>query len=329
MTEPNAARGQADSAPKPTPGGDPPTANLAVVSRPSAVLDAAHLGDIEGAFGRIRVADTDVRRTVKTRLLTLLAIMGPGLIVMVGDNDAGGVATYAEAGQNYGYSLLWVLLLLIPVLIVNQEMVVRLGAVTGVGHARLINERFGRGWGWFSVGDLFLLNFLTIVTEFIGISLAANYFGLSKYVVVPTAAVALIAIMASGSFRRWERAMFVFVAIVLLQIPMLLLSHPQWGAAARGFVVPGMKGGLRGFGIGYGSIILAVPEVMACRSSAADTFSVPVAERRKGSNSRQPSSRAIALPAARRPASSSGWLCSAYSTSFAAVGNLCWSCPTG
>ena len=80
------------------------------------------------------------------RLLTMLAILGPGLIVMVGDNDAGGVATYAQAGQSYGYSLMWVLLLLIPVLIVNQEMVVRLGAVTGVGHARLINERFGRGW---------------------------------------------------------------------------------------------------------------------------------------------------------------------------------------
>ena len=89
---------------------------------------------------------------------------------MVGDNDAGGVSTYAQAGQNYGYTLLWVLLLLVPVLIVNQEMVVRLGAVTGVGHARLINERFGRFWGWFSVGDLFLLNFLTITTEFIGVS---------------------------------------------------------------------------------------------------------------------------------------------------------------
>ncbi len=131
---------------------------------------AAHLGDIEGAFGRISVSETEHPRTLKTRLLTLLAIVGPGIIVMVGDNDAGGVATYAQAGQNYGYSLLWVLLLLVPVLIVNQEMVVRLGAVTGVGHARLINERFGRGWGWFSVGDLFLLNFLTIVTEFIGIS---------------------------------------------------------------------------------------------------------------------------------------------------------------
>src|SRR5208283_3342114 len=129
-------------------------------------------------------------------------------------------------------------------LIVNQEMVVRLGAVTGVGHARLINERFGRGWGWFSVGDLFLLNFLTIVTEFIGISLVADYFDISKYVVVPTAAVALVAIMATGSFRRWERAMFVFIAISFLQVPMVLLAHPQWGHAAYHLVVPGVQGGL-------------------------------------------------------------------------------------
>ena len=112
--------------------------------------------------------------------------MGPGLIVMVGDNDAGGVSTYAQAGQNYGLSLLWTLPLLIPVLIVNQEMVVRLGAVTGVGHARLINERFGRFWGWFSVGDLFILNFLTIATEFIGVSLALEYFGVSRYISVPS-----------------------------------------------------------------------------------------------------------------------------------------------
>ncbi|MFE3958566.1 NRAMP family divalent metal transporter [Nocardia sp. NPDC059091] len=207
------------------------------------MLDSAHLGDIEGALGKIKLTDTDHPRTLKTRMLTLLAIIGPGLIVMVGDNDAGGVATYAQAGQNYGYSLLWVLLLLIPVLIVNQEMVVRLGAVTGVGHARLINERFGRGWGWFSVGDLFVLNFLTIVTEFIGVSLASEYFGISKYIVVPTAAVALVAIMASGSFQRWERAMFAFIAITVLQIPMLLMAHPDWGRAAKAFVVPGVSGG--------------------------------------------------------------------------------------
>src|SRR3989475_1841730 len=140
-------------------------------SRP-AVLDSAHVGDIRGALGTVRQHDLAPRRTWRARLLTLLAIMGPGLIVMVGDNDAGGVATYAQAGQNYGTSLLWTLLLLVPVLIVNQEMCVRLGAVTGVGHARLILERFGKFWGAFSVGDLFILNFLTLVTEFIGISLA-------------------------------------------------------------------------------------------------------------------------------------------------------------
>ena len=116
----------------------------------SAVLDEAHIGDIEGALGRIRFAESERAATgggLRRRLLTFLAILGPGMIVMIGDNDAGGVATYAQAGQNYGYSLLWTLMLLIPVLIVNQEMVVRLGAVTGVGHARLINERFGRFWG--------------------------------------------------------------------------------------------------------------------------------------------------------------------------------------
>ena len=129
-------------------------------------------GGIQGALGTIRVHDDGPRRSWRGRVLTLLAIIGPGLIVMVGDNDAGGVATYAQAGQNFGLSLLWTLPLLIPVLIVNQEMVVRLGAVCGVGHARLINERFGRFWGAFSVGDLFVLNFLTIVTEFIGVSLA-------------------------------------------------------------------------------------------------------------------------------------------------------------
>ena len=148
---------------------------------PTAVLDEAHIGDIQGAFGTIRQHDTGARRSWAARLLTLLAIMGPGLIVMVGDNDAGGVSTYAQAGQNFGLTLLWTLPLLIPVLIVNQEMVVRLGAVTGVGHARLINERFGRFWGMFSVGDLFILNFLTIATEFIGVSLALGYFGVSEY----------------------------------------------------------------------------------------------------------------------------------------------------
>jgi Mn2+/Fe2+ NRAMP family transporter len=202
------------------------------------------VGDIEGALGRIRLDDDASRAGWRRRLVTFLAIVGPGLIVMIGDNDAGGVATYAQAGQDYGETLLWVLLLLIPVLIVNQEMVVRLGAVTGVGHARLIMERFGRFWGAFSVGDLFLLNFLTIVTEFIGVSLALRYFGVSPYLSVPVAALLLVGITLSGSFRRWERAMFVFIAASLVLIPLLLLSHPSYGSIAYHFVVPGIQGGV-------------------------------------------------------------------------------------
>jgi NRAMP (natural resistance-associated macrophage protein)-like metal ion transporter len=228
--------------PAPPPSSPPPSAPPQL-TRPGAVLDGAHAGDIEGALGRIRIDDTQ-RSGLRRRLITFLAIIGPGLIVMVGDNDAGGVSTYAQAGQDYGYSLLWTLLLLIPVLIVNQEMVVRLGAVTGVGHARLINERFGRFWGWFSVGDLFVLNFLTIVTEFIGVSLALRYFGVSPYISVPVAGTVLVLIMASGSFRRWERAMFLFIAVSVVMFPMALLSHPRWGSIAYHFVVPGVQGGV-------------------------------------------------------------------------------------
>jgi Mn2+/Fe2+ NRAMP family transporter len=209
--------------------------------REQLVLDSAHPGEIQGAFGTLR--DQDARRGLRSRLLALLAIIGPGLIVMVGDNDAGGVATYAQAGQNYGTSLLWVLLLLVPVLIVNQEMVVRLGAVTGVGHARLIVERFGRFWGWFESSFLLLQNFLIIVTEFIGVSLALDYFGVSPDISVPVAAAALVAVTASGSFRVWERSMFLFVFANLLVIPLFVLSHPQGGAIARHVFVPGIHGG--------------------------------------------------------------------------------------
>jgi NRAMP (natural resistance-associated macrophage protein)-like metal ion transporter len=222
---------------------DPPETDVDVVSTGTAVLDEAHVGDIRGAFGTIRHHDTEARRSWGARLLTLLAIMGPGLIVMVGDNDAGGVSTYAQAGQNYGLTLLWTLPLLVPVLIVNQEMVVRLGAVTGVGHARLINERFGKFWGAFSVGDLFILNFLTIATEFIGISFALGYFGVSEYVSVPIAAVALVVMTATGSFRRWERFMFVFIFANFLVIPLAVQSHPPASSFFHGLVVPGVQGG--------------------------------------------------------------------------------------
>lgn len=209
----------------------------------SAVMDSAHVGDIVGALGTIGQHENIEGRSRWQRFRMLLAVLGPGLIVMVGDNDAGGVATYAQAGQNYGMALLWTLALLIPVLYVNQEMVVRLGAVAGVGHARLIFSRFGRFWGAFSVGDLFVVNALTIVTEFIGVAMALSYFGLPRWISVPLSAVLLFAVVAGGSFRRWERFLFALIAINIVMIPMAILVHPSVSKTASGFV-PSFPGGL-------------------------------------------------------------------------------------
>ncbi|MUL64426.1 manganese transporter [Mycobacterium sp. CBMA 234] len=212
-------------------------------SASTAVMDSAHVGDIVGALGTIRTDETTSGRSWTQRLKMLLVVMGPGLIVMVGDNDAGGVATYAQAGQNYGMALMWTLALLIPVLYVNQEMVVRLGAVAGVGHARLIFARFGKFWGAFSVGDLFIVNALTIVTEFIGVSLALNYFGLPKSISVPLAAVLLFAVVAGGSFRRWERFIFALISINIVMFPLAFIVHPSATETAKG-LIPSFPGGL-------------------------------------------------------------------------------------
>jgi Mn2+/Fe2+ NRAMP family transporter len=210
-----------------------------------AVLDEAHVGDIKGAFGTIAHHDTAPRRNWMARLRTLLAILGPGLIVMVGDNDAGAFGTYTQAGQNYGTTLLWTLALLIPVLYVNQEMVLRLGAVTGVGHARLIFERFGKFWGAFSVIDLFLLNALTIVTEFIGITFALQFLGVSKIIGVCAAAVLTMAAVSTGNFRRFERFAIVLCLLSLLLVPVLVSIHPPAGVLAHDFFVPGWPKGAK------------------------------------------------------------------------------------
>jgi NRAMP (natural resistance-associated macrophage protein)-like metal ion transporter len=226
------------------PAAPPVERNGIVVPRElGAVLDEEHVGDIQGAFGTIKYGDTGTRRSSKAKLLTLLAIVGPGLIVMVGDNDAGGVATYAQAGQNFGTHLLWVLLLLIPVLYVAQEMVLRLGAVTGVGHARLILERFGKFWGAFSVIDLFVLNALTIVTEFIGVSLAAGYLGVPKVPAVVLAGVVIIVAASTGSLRRFERTALVLCIGSLIVIPLYLIVHPPAGEVARNFALVNLPGG--------------------------------------------------------------------------------------
>jgi Mn2+/Fe2+ NRAMP family transporter len=204
----------------------------------NTVLDDARFGDIHGAFGTIRRGDHAPRVGWRARVKTLLVILGPGLIVMVGDNDAGAFGTYSQAGQNYGTSLLWTLLLLIPVLYVNQEMVLRLGAVSGVGHGRLILERFGRFWGAFSVIDLFLLNALTIITEFIGISLALGYLGLPKSLGIVSSAVLVMVAVSTGSFRRFERFAVVLVFGSLLLVPVILMVHPPIGQLVHDFFVP-------------------------------------------------------------------------------------------
>jgi Mn2+/Fe2+ NRAMP family transporter len=214
------------------------TTDLCKTPPARAVLDEAHIGDIRGALGTIRQHDIAPRRGWWARLRTLLAILGPGLIVMAGDNDAGAFGTYSQAGQDYGTSLLWTLLLLVPVLYVNQEMVLRLGTATAVGHARLILERFGRFWGAFSVIDLFLLNALTIVTEFIGISLALHYLGLPRELGVIASAAIIIAAAGTGDFRRFERFSLLLIFGSLLLIPVFIWVHPPIGEIAHGLAVP-------------------------------------------------------------------------------------------
>jgi Mn2+/Fe2+ NRAMP family transporter len=220
----------------PTTKGIAPDTGPQAAPSGSAVLDSAHVGDIVGAFGRISRDATGASGSWWRRLRMLLVITGPGLIVMVGDTDAGGVATYTQAGQNYGMKLLWTLALLIPVLYVNQEMVLRLGAVTRVGHARLIFARFGKFWGAFSVGDLLLLNALTIVTEFIGVSLALGFLGCPKVIAIPAAAALLFVVVAGGSFRRWEQLMFALITANVALIPIVLSVHPTIGGSAQGLM---------------------------------------------------------------------------------------------
>ncbi|HEV7678844.1 MAG TPA: NRAMP family divalent metal transporter [Candidatus Dormibacteraeota bacterium] len=205
----------------------------------SAVVDEAHLGDIRGAFGSLRWRQLWPARTRRRRLAVLAAVMGPGLLALIADNDAGGVATYAQAGQERGLGLLWVLLPLGVVLFLNQEMAARLGAVSGVGHARLIFERFGRLWGAFSLGDLLVLNLLTLLTEFIGVRIAAEHLGLPPAAAVAGSAAVLIVAALRGGFRRWERVMYLLVALDVALLPVLFLAQPAGHPGAAGVVSGG------------------------------------------------------------------------------------------
>jgi Mn2+/Fe2+ NRAMP family transporter len=188
--------------------------------------------------------------------LTFLMVMGPGLIVMEADNDAGAVSTYVQAGSQYGLHLLWILLLLLPITYFIQEMVVRLGIATGKGHAAIIYERFGPWWGRFSLIDLLLVNFLTLITEFAAISLALSQLGISPLLAVPCAAVGVIALVVSGSYRKWERIVLAMCLLDLTWFGMAYASHPAWPRVLRSAIAPSMPaGGITG---SYIFLVIAV-----------------------------------------------------------------------
>ena len=207
------------------------------------VPDPEHAGDIIGALGTVSQGEKGRTRSWRRKLRLLLVVMGPGLIVMGGGNDAGGVQVYLQMGQDYGMKLVWCVVLLFPVLFICQEMVLRLGAVSGVGHGRLIFARFGKFWGCFAVGDLFVINAVTISAEFIGVEQALTYFGLSTVIAVLVSAVLLFAVMAGGSYRYWERFLLGLVALDFVVFPVAFFVHASVATSAAG-AIPSLPGGL-------------------------------------------------------------------------------------
>lgn len=192
-------------------------------------------------ISRLRAAP----RTLTNRLALGLALVGPGLLVMLGDNDAGGVVTYAQTGASYGFSLF--IPLLVPlgfIAYLVQEMTIRLGAVTRRGHAEMIWKRYGAFWGAFSLIDLVAANVLTLMTEFIGIRVASAVFGVPYLITIPLAFAFITGILLFLKYHSWERISLFVAALNLVFIPLALCAHPDWSAIGRtfagsGWVVPG------------------------------------------------------------------------------------------
>jgi NRAMP (natural resistance-associated macrophage protein)-like metal ion transporter len=172
-----------------------------------------------------------------------LIIAGPGIIVMVADNDAGGIATYTATGAKYGFHLIWFLILLGPVAYYVQEMTVRLGAVTKRGHAEAIFHAFGSFWGWFSLTDLVLLNWLTMITEFIGMTAALSIFGVPRIVTVIVAAVLMGTMVIQGRYWTWEKAAMIFCVLNLIYIPAAFLINPPVRQVLQGCLIPQLPPG--------------------------------------------------------------------------------------
>src|SRR5918996_649590 len=205
----------------------------------------AEQGAAVRAAGRrlMRRGAQGVRRTVarRQRLLAYIAILGPGMITANAGNDAGGIATFASVGADFGYSLLW---LLIPITIslgIVQEMCARMGAVTGKGLADLIRERFGVRWTALVMLALLIANGGVTVSEFVGIAAATELFGMSRFVSVPLAAIAIWWLVVKSSYKKVERAFLLMSLVFLGYIVSAFLSKPDWSAVAVGLVRPEFK----------------------------------------------------------------------------------------
>jgi len=179
-----------------------------------------------------------LRRVGRTRLLIILSMVGPGLIAANAGNDAGGITTWSVIGSRYGYSMIWILVLITPVLAIVQEMNARVGVVTGRGLAALIRENFSLKVTALAILATVVANFGTTVAEFSGVAAAGGLFGVPAYVGVPVVAVGLWFLVTRGSYRKVERVLLVLGFVLVTYIVAGILASPDWSAATRGALVP-------------------------------------------------------------------------------------------
>ena len=184
---------------------------------------------------------------IRRQIMIFLSVMGPGFIVMVADNDAGGISTYAVTGSKYGFSILWMFLILLPMAYLVQEMTVRLGAVTKRGQAEAIFESFGPFWGWFSLIDLTIINWLTLVTEYIGMTAAMSIFGIPPWLTFIAVTAVLFGVVVSGRYWTFEKLTLFFCAFNLVYIPaafwaMDTPTAPPWSEVTKGLFFMGSHG---------------------------------------------------------------------------------------
>lgn len=175
------------------------------------------------------------------RLLLFLAVMGPGIITGNVDNDANGIATYSIAGAHFGYRLLWTLVVSTVALAIVQEMVARMGAVTGKGLADLIRERFRVRLTVFVMAVLVLANWANTIGDFAGVAGAMEIFGVSRFVAVPLAAVLVWLLVVRGSYRLVERVFLAATLIYVTYVISAVLARPPWGEVLRAVVTPSFE----------------------------------------------------------------------------------------